>query len=384
MYNIPIKNDNSIFVSIAAYRDTDTVNTILDCFTKAKNPFNVYIGVCQQNKSSDIDTIFNDKYNLIQPFLNNIRIIRIPFFEAKGPTYARYLCSTLWNGESYYLQIDSHIRFVKNWDEIAINMIEKIKNNTSSTKPVLSYYSKLIEDAGKSREELITVPRICKSFFNDRGMISYYGAEDLDIVDMPYQTPYIAAGFIFAHSSFLYEIPFDPYLPNLFVGEEILLSIRFWTNGWDIYSPNENIVFHKYTRSDEPHVWDDNVFNDLDAFAKVKNLIKLSNESIPESVNKQLDIYGLGTTRTLEQYYDFANIDIKNIKVKSNFCRKNNIDPDVETFKQPTILVRQDYEKFEQTMPKQTKNTKKNNKIFILLLLITIILFIFFCLRIFR
>jgi [Skp1-protein]-hydroxyproline N-acetylglucosaminyltransferase len=375
MFNIPVRNDNSIFVSIAAYRDKDCANTILSCFEKAQNPNNIFIGICQQNKKEDQDCFFNELQQKLQKYKNNIRIIRIPFYEAKGPTYARYLCSTLWNGENYYLQIDSHIRFAKNWDALAIDMINKIKTTTSSQKPVLSYYSKIIEDSEK--DNITTVPRICKAFFNDRGMISFLGAEEVPISDMPYQTPYVAAGFIFVNSSFLYELPFDPYLPNLFVGEEMLLSIRFWTNGWDIYSPSKNIVFHKYTRKDEPHVWDDNKFDDLDAFAKVKNLIGLSTEPVPEILNKQLEEYGLGKTRKLEDYYKFANIDIVNKKVNSNFCRQNNVDDKVEKFIE-LLIPRKDYEKFEQTIPKQNKDIPYKFILGFLLLLIFIYIYCYY------
>ena len=38
-----------------------------------------------------------------------------------------------------------------------------------------------------------------------------------------------------------------------------------------------------------------------------------------------LDKYGLGKIRTLEDYYNFAGIDIVNKKVYKNFCRENNI-----------------------------------------------------------
>lgn len=318
MFNIPIKNDNSIFVSIASYRDDDTINTIIDCFSKSKNPSKIFIGICQQNKDSDTDTIFNEKYSYIEKYINNIRIIRIPYFEAKGPTYARYLCSSLWNGETYYLQIDSHIRFSENWDELSINMINSIIDTNLSKKPVLSYYSKIIEESDKPEKELNTVPRICESFFNERGIISLKPAQEISSINLQLtKTPYIAAGFIFANSSFLKDVPFDPYLSNLFTGEEILLSTRFWTNGWDIFSPNKNIVFHKYIRKNEPKFWDDNDFDDKEAVKKLKYILGLDDE-----VNnfKNLELYGLGKVRSLEEYYDYAGIDIKNKKVYKNFC----------------------------------------------------------------
>jgi hypothetical protein len=366
---------DTIFVSVASYRDRICGKTLESLYTNARNPTNVFVGICQQNDINDIDCI-EDGLKDYPQFKNNVRVLRLSHYQAKGPTYARYLCSTLWNGENYYMQIDSHIRFVKNWDILSINMINNILSKTKTTKPVLSYYSKTIEDSENTN--LKYVPRICKSFFNDRDMISFLGAEEVPITDMPYETPYVAAGYIFANSSFLNELPFDPYLPNLFVGEEILLSMRFWTHGWDIYSPNINIVFHKYTRKDEPHVWDDNDFNDTEAFTKVKNIVGLSKEPIPKTLNKHIDIYGLGNVRTLEQYYKFANIDIKNKKVNSNFCRKDNKDDGIETFIN-LIVPRKDYEKFEQTLPKQSCNTSlfPYFKIIIILLIIILVFFIF-------
>ncbi len=45
------------------------------------------------------------------------------------------------------------------------------------------------------------------------------------------QTPYAAAGFMFFSGAALKNVPFDPLLPYLFDGEEILYSARLWTHG---------------------------------------------------------------------------------------------------------------------------------------------------------
>jgi hypothetical protein len=133
--NINIKKD-TIFVSIASYRDNECEKTVKSLFDNAKYKNNCFVGICQQNNNKiDDDSLIN-----IKEWNCNINIIRISYLEAKGPTYARYLCSGLWNGEEYYLQIDSHTTFIKNWDEKLINMIKELKNRNISLKPVLSYY----------------------------------------------------------------------------------------------------------------------------------------------------------------------------------------------------------------------------------------------------
>ena len=140
--SINIKS-NTIFVSIASYRDNVCTKTVQSLYEMADNPNKVFVGLCQQNNNKeDPECITNDIRN---KYSNNIRIIRIPYFDAKGPTWARYLCSTLWDGEEYYFQIDSHTKFVKGWDTLCINMINLIINSGLSLKPVLSHYPKEYE-----------------------------------------------------------------------------------------------------------------------------------------------------------------------------------------------------------------------------------------------
>jgi hypothetical protein len=307
------KNDNSIFISIASYRDKDCVNTILDCLQKAKFPKNIRIGICQQNKENDLDVIHNEYHSELEPYIHQIRIIRIPYYEARGPTFARYLCSTLWDGETFYMQIDSHMRFESDWDQKCISMFDDLDD-----KVVLSTYPKEIEN--KEGED---IPVICNVFLSEsENMITFPGASLIEPSNRPIETGFIAAGFFFTNSDFLKEIPFDPRLPDLFVGEEILLSIRFWTNGWNIYAPNQNIIYHHYIREGEPKVWTDRIFNSELALKKVKQLIGLSDETPPNDINVFMHIYGLGKTRTLKQYYDFIQFQFDQNKSNKNFCVK--------------------------------------------------------------
>ena len=48
---------NSIFVSVASYRDNVCFDTIKSLFGMAKYPENIFIGICQQNKEEDYDCI---------------------------------------------------------------------------------------------------------------------------------------------------------------------------------------------------------------------------------------------------------------------------------------------------------------------------------------
>jgi hypothetical protein len=314
----------TIFVSVASYRDFYCSRTLESMYKNATHPENLYAGICLQNKEGDEDCVLPDD---LQKYSKNITTIRMKNYEAKGPTWARYLCTTLFNDQDYFFQIDSHTLFEVGWDVTLMAMIDEIKQNTESKDVVLSHYPPNYEDHSNKEKNKNVVDTICQSFFNEKGMVSFLGASPIDMSKDKYvQTPHIAAGMFFCEGKCIREVPYDPNLPNLFVGEEILHSARVWTAGYDIYSPTQVTVYHLYTRADQPHVWDDKkTFDDTDAFNKAKYILGLQDNGskpIPDHVKENIDKYGLGTKRTLQEFFDFAGIDPKNKTIYKNFCPK--------------------------------------------------------------
>ena len=135
-------------------------------------------------------------------------------------------------------------------------------------------------------------------------------AADADAAPVPY-APFVAAGFFVAPARFLAEVPFDPFLPWVFMGEEISLSTRLWTHGWDIFAPPTNVVAHEYRPGPSPAqvsgersrgVFNRPGFNTplmLLVIERVKSMVGYP-ESAParladSSVLAHLDDYGLGT-----------------------------------------------------------------------------------------
>jgi hypothetical protein len=366
---------DTIFVSIASYRDDVCHSTLTNLYEMAEKPENVYVGICQQNKDEE-DQDCVGKYNN-----KNIRIKRISYKEAKGPTYARYLCGELYKDEEYYFQIDSHSKFLKNWDTKLISMIKELKSK-GVQKPVLSHYPKSIDEYTNDKTE--EVSRICKPFINSRDMISFMGSEVINSKGEYYLTPFTAGGMIFNESYFLKELPYDPELPYLFVGEEILHSIRFYTNGWDIYTPKENVIYHEYTRSEKPKIWTDNpYYSDMEAFNKVRYLIGLdkTDEKITDNMKKSLK-YGLGTIRTLDDYYKLCGIDLKLRTVSKNFCRENNKASEDDILRSnEKNWTKETYEEEDYDVKENYNRNKCKNKFnlifFILICIFILVLFIF-------
>lgn len=60
-----------------------------------------------------------------------IRALHMDESESLGPYMARYFASKLWNGESWFLQIDSHTMFAQDWDAQSIDMLQKAPSGKS-------------------------------------------------------------------------------------------------------------------------------------------------------------------------------------------------------------------------------------------------------------
>ena len=133
-------------------------------------------------------------------------------------------------------------------------------------------------------------------------------------------------------AEFLVDMPFDPFLPWCFMGEEILLSLRAWTSGWNIYAPRKNLIAHQYRpgRMGLPKFWGSvgrtwgqpgpGLMNELEAkvIDRIKHVVgypESSEEKIEEKglsfLLRDLDIYGIGSERSFDDYMKLTNINMQ-------------------------------------------------------------------------
>jgi len=309
----------TIFVSIASYRDRMCSRTLSSLYAEAKNPSHVYVGICQQNNhATDTDCVLGVdlESDLFQEWIvSNVRILRIPNDQAQGPTFARYYCSLLYNQEDFFFQIDSHSLFTKHWDERLITMMDDLQFKYNIQKPVISHYCDIYENY--SSEPLHgTVTTMTSMGLEENHMIFFLGAEYLPPLSHPRVGAFISGQMFFCSGEFLKELPFDPFLPDLFFGEEILLTLRFYTHGYDIFTPNQNIIYHSYTRDKEPKYWVDKRIEYSDSINKTKYLVGMVNtESFnpsiirDEQVRQSIHIYGMGNQRSVSHYWNWIGLD---------------------------------------------------------------------------
>lgn len=295
-----VPESRTIFVSLASYRDSLCSQTLLDLFAKASAPERVFVGIFQQNDPSPNSTDVDCCHQLLlspspspsptgtfprSRWMENVRITRVGHLDALGPQSARHRCAAMHAGEDFFLQLDSHMSFVTGWDAALIEMYDRIAaaadpmtedddprrhydSSLASTDPwlfvdrrkiVISAYPLGMEYESRGVDEgarLTTA--MCGAMFNADGIIqplsSVLTAADEHQLR---PTPFIAAGFMFGPSSMLADVPYDDALPFLFHGEELLYSVRLFEQGYRVFSPFRNIVFHHYVRGAHPKVWED-------------------------------------------------------------------------------------------------------------------------------
>ena len=136
----------TIFVSIASYRDQLCPMTIITLYEMAQNPENVFVGLCQQNDKKDTECAFPEGHPLFSIAKKNVRRVNIPHTQAKGPTWARFICASLYKNEDFFMMIDSHSLFSQDWDIQLISMFESLQKNTNHSKMIISHYPPKLED----------------------------------------------------------------------------------------------------------------------------------------------------------------------------------------------------------------------------------------------
>ena len=154
----------------------------------------------------------------------------------------------------------------------------------------------------------------------------------------PVLVPFWAAGFSFSKSHFRDTVPFDPNTKWLFHGEEFHQGTRLWTHGYDFYSPQYDILFHKYaaraSRGKMPFSKEIQAARDISEkrVNYLWNLLDIRTPDISkeqrEEIIKDIELYPLGNKRTMKQFWNFVGCDpiLQNITIfETEMWSKNGL-----------------------------------------------------------
>jgi len=308
--------NSKIFIQIASYRDPQLIPTIEDCIANAKYPKNLVFSIAWQHSKDDawddLSLYKKDK---------RFKIIDINYEDSKGACWARNQLQQQYNGEQYTLQLDSHHRFIKDWDVELISMYKQLQD-MGHAKPLLTGYVSSFNPE-KDPEERHPIPwKMDFDRFIPEGAIFFLPAsiDNYKELTAPVPSRFYSAHFAFTTGDFVKEVPHDPNY--YFHGEEISIAVRAYTWGYDLFHPHKVVVWHEYTRKGRKKQWDDDrawVTKNVESHKRNRKLFEMDGEV------KDIDfgVYDLGSVRTLEDYERYAGISFKKRAIQQHTLDRN-------------------------------------------------------------
>ncbi|PXW24945.1 GlcNAc-transferase family protein [Paraburkholderia caballeronis] len=325
-------HDDSIFVQIASYRDPQLLPTLVDLIGKSRRPRRMRIVVCWQHAPDEPLGAFwrhgfgkwrvekTDAWDVHHlDYLDaKVELIDVPHLATQGACWARNLIQQRYRGERYTLQLDSHHRFVVRWDALLIDMLESLRDE--SPKPLLTAYLPAFRpDGGPPPADSAPLLMVFSRFSSD-GVAQFRSnaLPDWPTLTRPVRARFYSAHFAFADGHFAENVQHDP--DYFFQGEEISISVRAFTHGYDLYHPHRVAAWHEYTRKQSAKVWDDHStgakenghveqhWSERNARAMQRNreLFGTDGHSLADD---RFGRYGFGTVRTIADYEAYAGLD---------------------------------------------------------------------------
>lgn len=301
------KRTDTIFLHLPAYRDPELIPTIKDAIAKANRPENLRFGICHQYHP-------DDKFDNLDEFKDDSRfkIDRMLYTEAKGLPYARQRINDMITDETYILQLDSHHRFAEGWDDTLINMHSKLEKE--GFKPIITGYLPLYDPfndpAGRSVDPWLQ-HFVC---FYPHGTIFIRpsGIPDWKNLKGPVRSRFLSGHFDFARTEWAKTIKHDPDI--YFSGEEINLTLRSFTHGYDFFHPHVLVIWHSTMREERAGKlsWDDEHKRGVNTSAhQARGRAKIRQLFRTEDNGFDLTGYDIGTVRTIRDYEEYAGFDFK-------------------------------------------------------------------------
>jgi glycosyltransferase involved in cell wall biosynthesis len=315
------KLKNKIFIQIASYRDPQLIPTLKDCLDNAKNPENLVFGICwQHDDTENLDEFKNDK---------RFKIIDVPFKDSKGVCWARNAVQQLYSNEEYTLQIDSHMRFNKNWDETLIDMVKQLQE-MGYKKPLLTAYAPSFNPENDPQERAQKPWRMVFDRFIPEGAV-FFLPEDIpnhENLKYPTRARFYSAHMCFTLGEFSVEVQHNP--EYYFHGEEISIAARAYTHGYDLFHPHKVVIWHEYTRKGRTKQWDDDKqWGDRNRISHLTNRKLFGMDG--EKQEGHDGIYGFGKVRTLKEYEEYSGLLFSERSVQQfTLDKKDPPNPSIE------------------------------------------------------
>jgi hypothetical protein len=229
---------SSIFISIANYKDLETLNTVKELIDKSSGKNQLKICVLSQIDLED------NRFDALDG-IDEVQHVKVDYKLAQGACWARAEIQKYYSGEDYFMQIDSHMLFADDWDTM---LIEDHSNALSyGRKAIITVYPVGYE-FDENNERKIQNKCATRFILELKHKVPSAVAGFAQDMDFPEQEFFISGNFLFTTGDFVENVPYDPEL--FFFGEEISLAIRAYTAGYFMCAPTRFVCAHLYNRTE--------------------------------------------------------------------------------------------------------------------------------------
>ena len=309
-------NNDTIFISVPALNEYFLETTVQDAYDKAKNPSKVYFGIFNQKTKGYKFEDFSS--------YPNVKSTNISYEEPLGVGLARLGASTLHDRQKYFLQIDAHTIFCKDWDAILVEDFKQLKKYCD--KPLIS------QSVAWHGEEVYCDPK--KQYINNfAGEKAYPLSSSVDGLSTSADTSreneekifgkflehYLCFGCagVFGDANFFYDVSYNPFLP--FHPEQELMALRASTRGYRFFSSEKTVIStlgkHKDTGFTEEKYSDDRLFS-FNGSLETKKIY--GNWGVEYLYGKKFGFWGAENKDVYEEYVRKSNHNFEENDKKYN------------------------------------------------------------------
>lgn len=218
-----INSQETIYISVASYRDPECRPTVEDIFLRASHPERLRVAIIDQRVEDDevppcAEPEIPCDENPDQPlckFGHLIDSFPVSAPLSVGPVFARHLANRMYRGEYFAMQVDSHVRFIEGWDTSIVTQWRQAKNEMGVLSVYLSDITNSIDPVTFENRHPMR-PIMCKTDYEGNGKMKHlrHGQQPEGLPGIhgePTLHPFWAAGFSFARGHFVVQVPYDQY-----------------------------------------------------------------------------------------------------------------------------------------------------------------------------
>ncbi|RHY91198.1 hypothetical protein DYB37_002533 [Aphanomyces astaci] len=320
----------SIAVMLTHYRDTDEcVSTLQSLYSTAQYPASLHIYIFEEvvlgsdNDSTCVQLFCQPHSSLCDAHgATRIHQKRRHAADYNGPGPARAMVESMVvpSRHVYYLSITTRLEFTPRWDVALIAQWTAIGN----PKAILSFAPPAVRakswSVDPSQHAILCTGRIT----SERSNIAVVAFNPPVLIPEPRDpdTPRLVAqyseDFHFGSIAALTAAPSDAKVEFVWEGLAYYRAVRWWTRGYDFYSPSTDVVWESYTRRVQHPLHPSSIHATKDP-AMAKLLIRQKNSyfrirrvlgfNMGEPPSPDDDKYTVGSVRTMDQWVTFSGLD---------------------------------------------------------------------------